>query len=93
MELSVIFSVDYPIVGPLVLKPLPGSPLFRGALDDVIEKALGGADGISFENLGDAPHFKTTAPPGDGGFFRSRDRRSEEENAPTDWSQCPPKLR
>ncbi|MDG6901646.1 MAG: BtpA/SgcQ family protein [Nitrososphaerota archaeon] len=71
MELREIFSVDHPIIGPVVLKPLPGSPLFKGSLEDVVKEALdeartleeGGVDGISFENLGDAPYFKTTAPP------------------------------
>ena len=71
MELKDIFSVNRPIISPVVTKPLPGSPLFGGSLDDVIEGALGeaktleegGVDGISFENLGDAPYYKTVAPP------------------------------
>jgi len=71
LELRQIFSADRPIIGPVVVKPLPGSPLFEGNLDKVVESALEeaktleecGVDGISFENLGDAPYFKTVAPP------------------------------
>jgi membrane complex biogenesis BtpA family protein len=53
--------------GMVHLLPLPGSPLFAGSLDAVIDAALadaraigdGGGDGIVFENFGDRPFRKT----------------------------------
>jgi len=55
------------IFGMVHLKPLPGSPLFAGSVDRVIDAALadaraivdGGCDGIVFENFGDRPFFKS----------------------------------
>ena len=52
------------IFGMVHLEPLPGSPLFEGSLDAVIEaaiadaSALAGCDGIVFENFGDRPFHK-----------------------------------
>ncbi len=71
MDLRKIFSVELPIIAPIVLKPLPGSPGYGGDLEVVITAAVkegkaleeGGVDGLSFENLGDAPFFKNEAPP------------------------------
>ena len=71
MDLRKIFSVDLPIVAPIAVRPLPGSPGFGGDLETVIAAAVkdakvldeGGVDGLSFENLGDAPFFKSDAPP------------------------------
>lgn len=52
------------------LLPLPGAPLFRGSLGEVIDRALGdaraigesGCTGLLFENLGDRPFFKDRVP-------------------------------
>ena len=71
MTLHDIFHERLPIIAPLALRPLPGSPRYGGSLDAVIERALtdltvleaGGVDGITFENLGDAPFFTSEAPP------------------------------
>lgn len=71
MEFADIFSVRFPIIAPIVLEPLPGSPLYRGDMDSVVERALAdartltacGVDGLSFENMGDAPFYKDEAPP------------------------------
>jgi membrane complex biogenesis BtpA family protein len=71
MKLSDLFAVDRPIIAPIALLPLPGSPRYGGRFDEVLETALedarvlesGGVDGLSLENLGDAPYFKTDVPP------------------------------
>src|SRR5438552_8493446 len=70
-DLRKIFSVEFPIIAPIVVKPPPGSPGYAGDLERVIAAAVkdaklldeGGVDGLSFENLGDAPFFKDVAPP------------------------------
>lgn len=56
------------IFGMVHMLPLPGSPLFGGSIDAVIDAAIadalaleaGGVDGIIFENFGDKPFFATT---------------------------------
>ena len=71
MDLRKIFAVEFPIIAPVVVKPLPGSPGYAGDLEGVVATAVkdaklldeGGVDGLSFENLGDAPFFKNDAPP------------------------------
>ena len=71
MDLRKIFSVDLPIIAPIAVKALPGSPGYGGDLETVVAAAVkdaklldeGGVDGLSFENLGDAPFFKNDAPP------------------------------
>jgi membrane complex biogenesis BtpA family protein len=71
MELADLFVVDRPIIGPIALRPLPGSPRYVGRFDEVLETALedarvlesSGVDGLSLENLGDAPYFKNEVPP------------------------------
>src|SRR5438034_9559290 len=71
VRLGDVFSVSTPIIGSVALLPLPGSPRFDGKLDRVIRTALedaaaleaGGVDGLSIENMGDAPFFKSEAPP------------------------------
>jgi membrane complex biogenesis BtpA family protein len=71
MRLSDLFAVDRPIIAPVALLPLPGAPRYGGRFDEVLETALedarvleaGGVDGLSLENLGDAPYFKTDVPP------------------------------
>jgi membrane complex biogenesis BtpA family protein len=71
MELGDLFAVDRPIIAPVALLPLPGSPRYEGRFDEVLETAMedarllesGGVDGLSLENLGDAPYFKSDVPP------------------------------
>lgn len=60
-----------PIIGMVHLQPLPGSPRWRGSLQQVIDAALrdagtlaaGGVDGIIVENYGDTPFFPGQVPP------------------------------
>ena len=40
MTLHDIFHERLPIIAPLALRPLPGSPRYGGSLDAVIERAL-----------------------------------------------------
>lgn len=71
MDLGRIFGIDYPIIAPLVLKPLPGAPGYGGDINGVIDSAMkearlledAGVDGLLFENLGDVPYFKTQPLP------------------------------
>jgi uncharacterized protein len=71
MELTDLFAVDRPIIAPVALLPLPGSPRYGGRFEAVIDTAVEdarvlescGVDGLSLENLGDAPFYKTDAPP------------------------------
>jgi membrane complex biogenesis BtpA family protein len=71
VDLSSIFSVKKPIIGSIALPPLPGAPRYEGDWDAAISLALedartleeGGVDGLSIENMGDAPFFKTEVPP------------------------------
>jgi membrane complex biogenesis BtpA family protein len=59
-----------PVVGMVHLPPLPGSPAWRGSMDEVVERALreatilagAGMDGILVENYGDAPFFPEHVP-------------------------------
>ncbi|MCX8205424.1 MAG: BtpA/SgcQ family protein [Candidatus Nezhaarchaeota archaeon] len=61
--LKELFKVDKPIIGVVHLKPLPGSPMYEGGFEEVVEEALrdaralveGGVDGILVENYGDRP--------------------------------------
>jgi len=62
-----IFSISKPIIGMIHLKPLPGSPHYKGgSLDNVVEYALkevktykeGGIDGLIVENGWDLPFSK-----------------------------------
>jgi len=60
-----------PLIGMVHLLPLPGSPRWRGSMDDVVARALadaealgsGGMDGILVENFLDAPFFAEVVPP------------------------------
>lgn len=71
MQLSDLFAEAKPIIAPIQMLPLPGSPRFGGSLDAVVEAALrdvasleaGGVDGLILENMGDAPFFTTEVPP------------------------------
>jgi membrane complex biogenesis BtpA family protein len=58
------------LIGVVHLKPLPGSPNYKGGMDDVLESAAldarrlteGGADAIIVENFGDTPFFAGSVP-------------------------------
>jgi uncharacterized protein len=71
VNLTDVFSVPYPIIGSIALQPLPGSPGYGGDLEAVVARAQedartlasGGVDGLSIENMGDAPFFKSEVPP------------------------------
>ncbi len=71
MSLLSIFRRDKPIIGVVHLLPLPGSPLYRGDLEKVIDRAVsdalslqeGGVDGVIVENLGDMPYYPDQVPP------------------------------
>jgi uncharacterized protein len=60
-----------PIIGMIHLKPLPGTPGYRGSLDAVIDAALadaraleeGGIDALMVENYGDLPFRKGGVEP------------------------------
>jgi uncharacterized protein len=59
------------LIGMIHLHPLPGSPRYRGSLEEVLESATadlvalvkGGADGAIVENYGDAPFHPDRVPP------------------------------
>ncbi len=61
-----MFGVKKPVIGVVHLLPLPGSPRYRGSLEEVLERALadagalveGGVDGLILENFGDKPFPK-----------------------------------
>src|SRR5436305_4267359 len=58
------------LFGMVHLLPLPGAPLYRGSIDEVLDAALrdahaiatGGCDGIVIENFGDKPFFRRRVP-------------------------------
>jgi len=58
------------VFGMVHLLPLPGAPLFRGSIDEVIDAALrdaraiheGGCDGVVIENFGDKPFYRGRVP-------------------------------
>ncbi len=60
-----------PIIGMVHLQPLPGSPLYGGSLQRIIDAAIEDAgvlnncdiDGILIENFGDIPFFKDECDP------------------------------
>ena len=66
-----LFPATCPIIGSVALRPLPGSPRYGSDWEAVVERALedartleaGGVDGLSIENMGDAPFFKSEVPP------------------------------
>src|SRR5690606_5413088 len=68
--LSSIFASDRPLIGMVHLLPLPGAPLWRGSMDEVLERAVsdaralarGGFDGVIVENYGDAPFYPARVP-------------------------------
>ena len=62
-ELISLFHTPKPLIGMVHLKPLPGSPLYKGELNQILELALqdaetiaaNGMDGILIENYNDIP--------------------------------------
>jgi uncharacterized protein len=71
IPLSSIFSAKRPLIGMVHLLPLPGSPGWFGALDQVLERALtdaatlerAGFDGLLVENYSDVPFYPSAVPP------------------------------
>src|SRR6185503_18470775 len=71
MNLGDLFSVRLPIIGSIALKALPGSPGYAADWGSILDAALsdaqtlesGGVDGLSIENMGDSPFFKSEVPP------------------------------
>jgi uncharacterized protein len=71
VKLADLFSATHPIIGSIALQPLPGSPSYGSDWEAVVGRALedaqvleaGGVDGLSIENMGDAPFFKSEVPP------------------------------
>lgn len=69
--LATLTGSDWPIVGMVHLRPLPGSPRddgdFAATLDAAVEDARalvrGGADAVMVENFGDTPFFPDRLPP------------------------------
>ncbi len=65
-----LFDVGKPIIGVVHLLPLPGSPLYSGKIDFVVDRALNdarllvenGVDGLIVENFGDKPFTKSRIP-------------------------------
>lgn len=59
------------LVGMVHLKPLPGSPLFAGSMDEIVETAAddarlltdAGFPALMVENFGDVPFYADTVPP------------------------------
>ncbi|WP_306475362.1 BtpA/SgcQ family protein, partial [Fredinandcohnia onubensis] len=60
-----IFGVEKPVLGMVHLGPLPGSPLYEGNIDQVLEAAIrdakslekGGASSVMVENFNDYPFY------------------------------------
>jgi uncharacterized protein len=71
VRLADLFAEPKPIIGPVQLLPLPGSPRFGGSVDAIVDAAVedarslaaGGVDGLILENMGDAPFFTDAVPP------------------------------
>ena len=70
--MSAVFDLhDKVLIGVVHLRPLPGSPLWRGDMESVIEFAVkdareyegGGADALFIENFGDVPFTKGSVAP------------------------------
>ncbi len=66
-----VFSNPKPIIGMVHLLPLPGTPYFRGSIQEVIDQAVadalalseGGVDGILIQNRGDLAYGKDKSDP------------------------------
>ncbi len=69
--LNSVFGVSKPLIGVVHAGPLPGSPLYDGGFEDVVEKAVkaaeileeGGVDGVIIENYNDKLYPKARADP------------------------------
>ncbi|RLG40167.1 MAG: hypothetical protein DRO05_07015 [Thermoproteota archaeon] len=69
-DLLGLFGTRKPVIGVVHLPPLPGSPLCRQSLEELVERALkdaetleeGGIDGVLVENYGDKPFRKKVGP-------------------------------
>ena len=61
-----VFGDKKPVIGMVHLLPLPGSPGYRGSMEEIYEAAhqdlqnliAGGADAVIVENFGDIPYAK-----------------------------------
>ncbi|MCR4633267.1 MAG: BtpA/SgcQ family protein [Erysipelotrichaceae bacterium] len=61
-----VFGDKKPVIGMVHLLPLPGSPAYRGSMEEIYEAAYrdlknltdGGADAVIVENFGDIPYAK-----------------------------------
>ena len=66
-----VFRADKPLIGVVHVGPLPGSPIYNGGFEDVVEKAVraagvledGGVDGVIIENYNDKLYPKDHADP------------------------------
>ncbi len=71
IDMKTLFPAGRPIIGMVHALPLPGSPGWRGSMDEVVTRAAadaqaltdGGVDGIFVENYGDAPFYPGAVPP------------------------------
>jgi membrane complex biogenesis BtpA family protein len=71
MSFQDLFGDRKPLIGVLHLLPLPGAPLYDGAIQQVYEQALAeleifkrhGLDSIIVENFRDMPYFPGRVPP------------------------------
>lgn len=71
LALERLFGQHPILIGVVHLFPLPGSPGYRGSMDEVLDRALadaealerGGMDGAIVENFGDAPFYPDRVPP------------------------------
>ena len=71
LALEHLFGKPRVLVGVVHLGPLPGSPGYRGSMDEILERAVadaaaleaGGLDGAIVENFGDAPFYPERVPP------------------------------
>ena len=70
MKFKSLFLEDFPIIGCIHLRPLPGSPHYDFNLDKVYQQAIEeaqllkemGISGVLVENFGDAPFFPNRVP-------------------------------
>ncbi len=70
VNLEKLFGVQKPVIGVVHLPPLPGSPLYKGDMRYIVERALkdavslieNGVDGLIIENFGDKPFTKSRIP-------------------------------
>ncbi len=66
-----LFGAGKPVIGCIHLLPLPGAPLYAGAMEDIYKKALEeteilvqyGVHGLIIENFRDRPFFPGRIPP------------------------------